>query len=108
MKPLANLTVSEFSPSSSGRSPTTLNVAIVGFGTVGSSVARILSERSGADLRLTHIFNRQIARKRVGGLPETIRWTEVLLMRMSSLPMLMLSWNSSAALNQQASGFGAP
>jgi homoserine dehydrogenase len=76
MKPVANLTDSEAAPSSLDRTPTTVNVAIVGFGTVGSSVARILSERSGAGLRLTHIFNRQIARKRVGGLPETIRWTE--------------------------------
>jgi homoserine dehydrogenase len=53
-----------------------MNVAIIGFGTVGSSVARILSERTGEDLRLTHIFNRQIARKRVGSLSPSIRWTE--------------------------------
>jgi len=78
MKPVANLTESEAAPSSSSldRGSTTLKVAVVGFGTVGSSVARILSERSGPGLRLTQIFNRQIARKRVGGLPETIRWTE--------------------------------
>jgi homoserine dehydrogenase len=76
MKSAANLTDSEAAPPSLDRTPTTLNVAIVGFGTVGRSVARILSERSGADLRLTHIFNRQIERKRVGGLPEAIRWTE--------------------------------
>ena len=53
-----------------------MNIAIVGFGTVGSSVARILSERTGEDLRLTHIFNRQIARKRLGSLSPAIRWTE--------------------------------
>ncbi|HEY2103107.1 MAG TPA: homoserine dehydrogenase [Chthoniobacterales bacterium] len=53
-----------------------MNVAIIGFGTVGSSVARILSERAGEDLRLTHIFNRQIARKRVGSLSPSVRWTE--------------------------------
>lgn len=53
-----------------------MNVAIVGFGTVGSSVARILSERPGEDLRLTYIFNRQIARKRVESLSPAIRWTE--------------------------------
>ena len=52
------------------------NVAIVGFGTVGSSVARILSERSLASLRLTHICNRNIERKRVDWLPATVRWTE--------------------------------
>jgi len=53
-----------------------LNVAIVGFGTVGSSVARILSERSPAGLRLTHIFNRKVERKRVDWLPESVRWTD--------------------------------
>src|SRR5436190_21311507 len=53
-----------------------LNVAIVGFGTVGSSVARILSERSPSGLRLTHVCNRNIERKRVDWLPSTVRWTE--------------------------------
>ena len=56
--------------------PKRLNVAIVGFGTVGSSVARILSERSPAGLRLTHICNRNVERKRVDWLPGTVRWTE--------------------------------
>src|SRR5207244_6874741 len=56
--------------------PRVLNVAIVGFGTVGSSVARILSENCPAGLRLTHIYNRNIERKRVDWLPGTIRWTE--------------------------------
>lgn len=50
-------------------------VAIVGFGTVGRAVARILSE--GADgLRVTHIFNRDVERKRVSWLPPDVRWTE--------------------------------
>jgi homoserine dehydrogenase len=55
--------------------PRAVNVAIVGFGTVGSSVARILSENCPAGLRLTHICNRNIERKRVDWLPG-IRWTE--------------------------------
>ena len=38
-------------------------VALVGFGTVGSSVARILCERSNTHLRLTHVLNRNVARK---------------------------------------------
>lgn len=53
-----------------------LTVAIVGFGTVGSSVARILNERAPAGLRLTHICNRNFERKRVTWLPETVRWTD--------------------------------
>jgi homoserine dehydrogenase len=52
------------------------NIAIVGFGTVGSSVARILSERAPDALRLTHICNRNVARKRVDWLPNEVQWTE--------------------------------
>jgi homoserine dehydrogenase len=76
MKPVANLTDSEALPAKFSENGGSLNVAIVGFGTVGSSVARILSERVSEDLRLTHIFNRRIARKRVGSLSPAIRWTE--------------------------------
>jgi homoserine dehydrogenase len=55
-----------------------LSVAILGFGTVGGSVARIVSERPElADrIRLTHIFNRGIARKRVDWVPSSVAWTE--------------------------------
>jgi homoserine dehydrogenase len=76
MKPVANLSDTETVPTSFAANGGSMNVAILGFGTVGSSVARILSERGGEDIRLTHIFNRQIARKRVGLLPPAIRWTE--------------------------------
>lgn len=76
MKPVANLSDSETAPTPFAENGESMNVAIVGFGTVGSSVARILSERAGDDLRLTHIFNRQIARKRIGSLSPAIRWTE--------------------------------
>jgi homoserine dehydrogenase len=76
MKPVTNFTDLETFPTKFAENGGSLNVAIVGFGTVGSSVARILSERAGDDLRLTHIFNRQIARKRVGSLSPAIRWTE--------------------------------
>src|SRR5882672_11726278 len=51
-------------------------VAIIGFGTVGSSVARILSEQVHAPLRLTHICNRNVKRKKVDWLPGHIQWTE--------------------------------
>src|SRR5271154_5094195 len=54
----------------------TCNVALIGFGTVGSSVARILAERSNTHLRLTHVLNRNVARKKVDWLPTTIKWTE--------------------------------
>jgi homoserine dehydrogenase len=52
------------------------NVALLGFGTVGSSVARILCDRSNPHLCLTHILNRNVARKKVDWLPSSVRWTE--------------------------------
>lgn len=54
----------------------TLNIAILGFGTVGSSVARILSEHPPAGQQLTHILNRNVQRKRVDWLSPTVTWTE--------------------------------
>ena len=52
------------------------NVALLGFGTVGSSVARILCARPNTHLRLTHILNRNVARKKVDWLPPSVQWTE--------------------------------
>src|ERR1700691_4521827 len=53
----------------------TCSVALLGFSTVGSSVAKILCERLNTPLRLTHILNRNIERKKVGWIPN-VRWTE--------------------------------
>ncbi len=61
---------------SPGASQKPLNVAIVGFGTVGSSVARILTDHAPAGLRLTHICNRGVKRKQVDWVPQNVRWTE--------------------------------
>jgi homoserine dehydrogenase len=54
----------------------TLRVAILGFGTVGSSVARILLERSLPGFELKLILNRNFERKRVPWIPGTVYWTE--------------------------------
>ncbi len=51
-------------------------VALIGFGTVGSSVAKILVERRNTHLRLAHILNRNVARKKVDWLPAEVVWTE--------------------------------
>ena len=55
-----------------------LRVALLGFGTVGGSVARILCERPELSdrLQLTHIFNRDVARKRAAWVPSSVTWTE--------------------------------
>lgn len=50
-------------------------IAILGFGTVGSSVARILSERKVPELELVAVFNRAVERKRVSWTPDSVRWT---------------------------------
>jgi homoserine dehydrogenase len=53
-----------------------LRIALFGFGTVGSSVARILSESKPEGLHLTHVFNRNVARKRADWAGEAVQWSE--------------------------------
>ena len=53
-----------------------LRIAIFGFGTVGSSVARILVESKPKGLELTHVFNRNVARKRADWVPSGVVWSE--------------------------------
>jgi len=51
-------------------------VALVGFGTVGRSFAKILCEGSQPSLRLTHICNRNVQRKKQDWVPSDVVWTE--------------------------------
>jgi homoserine dehydrogenase len=51
-------------------------VALIGFGTVGQAVARILCQRSDGLLRLTHICNRNIASKKQPWVLDGVIWTE--------------------------------
>lgn len=53
-----------------------MKVAILGFGTVGSSVARILGDLKPQGLTLTLIYNRHVARKRVDWVPSGVVWTD--------------------------------
>jgi homoserine dehydrogenase len=53
-----------------------LRVALVGFGTVGRSVAQILCKGDWPGVRLTYIFNRDVARKRVDWVPAGVTWTQ--------------------------------
>jgi homoserine dehydrogenase len=57
-------------------SPRPLRIALFGFGTVGSSVARILVDSRPNGLELTHIFNRRVARKHVDWTPAGVQWSE--------------------------------
>ena len=51
-------------------------VALVGFGTVGRAVARILCEAGDPSLRLTHICNRNVERKKQPWVPRDVVWTD--------------------------------
>jgi homoserine dehydrogenase len=65
--------------SSVAASPNTrrpLRIALFGFGTVGSSVARILVDSKPEGLELTHIYNRNVARKKADWIPASVTWTE--------------------------------
>jgi homoserine dehydrogenase len=52
-----------------------LKIGLVGFGTVGRSVAKLLSQDAGGPFLLTHVCNRNVNRKKVDWLPD-VRWTE--------------------------------
>jgi homoserine dehydrogenase len=62
------------------QSGSTVKVALLGFGTVGSSVARVLAASKFPGLELTHIFNRSVERKRTSDaakvVPASVVWTE--------------------------------
>jgi homoserine dehydrogenase len=57
-----------------------VKVALLGFGTVGSSVARVLAASKFPGFQLTHIFNRNVARKRSSdaakSVPSSVIWTD--------------------------------
>ncbi|HEV2401891.1 MAG TPA: homoserine dehydrogenase [Candidatus Sulfotelmatobacter sp.] len=59
-----------------GGASSVCRVALIGFGTVGRSVARILCERNDDLIRLTHICNRNVARKKQDWVPADVIWTE--------------------------------
>lgn len=67
-------------PAKHEQKATPVQVAILGFGTVGSSVAKVLAARSFPGLQLTHIYNRAVARKRSSDaaktVPASVIWTE--------------------------------
>jgi homoserine dehydrogenase len=57
-----------------------VKIALLGFGTVGSSVARVLAASKLPGVELTHIFNRNVERKRSSAaakcVPASVVWTE--------------------------------
>jgi homoserine dehydrogenase len=65
-------------------------VAILGFGTVGSSLARILCELALPEVKLSSIFNRGIDRKRVSWVASSVLWTESFDEILASAPDLLV------------------
>ena len=57
-----------------------VKIALLGFGTVGSAVARVLAESKLPGIELTHIFNRNVERKRTSDAAKCVSasvvWTE--------------------------------
>jgi homoserine dehydrogenase len=53
-----------------------LRIALFGFGTVASSVARILIESQPQGLELTHIYSRSLAKRKADWVPASVAWTD--------------------------------
>jgi len=64
----------------SGSAGKPVKIALLGFGTVGSAVARVLAASKLPGIELTHIFNRNVARKRASDaakcVADSVVWTE--------------------------------
>lgn len=67
---------------------TPLRVAVLGFGTVGQSVVRILTERAelAPELSLVAIFNRNVARKKADWVAPSVTWTDDAAVVLASRP----------------------
>lgn len=61
--------------STSNSAKNACRVALIGFGTVGRAVARILCESGDNSVRLTHICNRNVERKKQAWVPSDVIWT---------------------------------
>jgi homoserine dehydrogenase len=53
-----------------------LRIALFGFGTVASSVARILVESRPEGIELTHIYARSLAKRKAEWVPSSVVWSE--------------------------------
>ena len=77
MAPRSNSKIQdEIAPAQGAPAPKKLKVALAGFGTVGRSVAKLLTRDPRSPFVLTHICNRNIQRKKVDWIPAHVRWTE--------------------------------
>src|SRR5260370_33159710 len=67
-------------PAAGKHSEPAVKVALLGFGTVGSSVATVLAAAKFPGIQLTHIFNRNVARKvsspAAKSVPASAGWTD--------------------------------
>jgi homoserine dehydrogenase len=70
--------MSDSNPTPTGRGPTgrPRRIALLGFGTVGRSVARLLLTHHKSRFTLSTVFNRQVTRKRVDWIPSGVQWTD--------------------------------
>ncbi|MCU1318966.1 MAG: homoserine dehydrogenase, partial [Edaphobacter sp.] len=68
------------SAAKTAKAGSTVKVALLGFGTVGSSVARVLAASKFPGVQLTHIFNRNVEQKRTSAAAKSVSasvvWTE--------------------------------
>jgi homoserine dehydrogenase len=76
MKRVKSKSKSKPAPAKKLVSPRKLKIALAGFGTVGRSVVKLLCEEPNAPFELTHIFNRNVERKKVDWVPSSVCWTE--------------------------------
>ncbi len=77
---MAKKSIKKSTASKTNQPAAVVKVALLGFGTVGSSVATVLAAQKFPGIQLTHIFNRNVERKRTSpaakSVPSTTIWTD--------------------------------
>jgi len=75
-KPAANAATTKKQRHTKPERTSACRVALIGFGTVGRAVTKILCENGDGSLRLTHICNRNIEEKKQPWVPSDVIWTD--------------------------------
>ena len=74
-KPASKAAASAKPVKSQPKAAAKLKVALLGFGTVGSAVAKLIRQDRHSPFVITQVFNRDVHRKRVDWLPD-VHWTQ--------------------------------
>ena len=73
---------------------------------MGRSVVKLLTQEASDFFELTHIFNRNVERKKVDWVPVSVRWTETSTICLPPTRIFLSNWPEASS--RPAIGFARP